>query len=173
MPLKVLSKLINVTFMHFYKHRIVSTLLFILTTCFASTSFAAEEQLDEKTKELRFYTAAKEGRLKQVKAMLSAGGNVNSKNPAGRTALMGTAYNGNRKVVKTLLVEGADPNEKDAQGKTALMMAVANVKLDVVSELIKAGADVTVEDNNKKTAMALAERTKNKKLVKLLESASE
>lgn len=157
--------------MPFLKLKLIAPLLFIVTTCFASTAFA--EEPDEKTKELNFYTAAKEGRLSQVKAMLSVGGNVNSKNPAGRTALMGAAYNGNRKVVQTLLVEGADPNQTDAQGKTALMMAVANVKLDVVSELIKAGADVTVEDSNKKTAMALAERTKNKKLIKLLESASE
>lgn len=172
MPLKVLSKLINVMVMPFLKPKLVASLLFILTTCFASTAYTAEEA-DEKTKELNFYTAAKEGRLSQVKAMLSAGGNVNSKNPAGRTALMGAAYNGNRRVVQTLLVEGADPNQTDAQGKTALMMAVANTKLDVVSELIKADADVTVEDNNKRTAMSLAERTKNKKLIKLLESASE
>jgi ankyrin repeat protein len=172
MPLKVLTKLINVIVMPFLKFKLVASLLFILTTCFTSTA-VAEDEADEKTKELHFYTAAKEGRLSQVKAMLSAGGNVNSKNSAGRTALMGAAYNGNRQIVKTLLVEGADPNQTDAQGKTALMMAVANVKLDVVSELIKAGADVTVEDNNKKTAMALAERTKNKKLIKLLESASE
>ena len=172
MPLKVLSKLINVTFMHFFKPKLIASLLFILTTCFASTIYAVEEA-DEKTKELRFYTAAKEGRLTQVKAMLSAGINVNSKNPAGRTALMGAAYNGNRKVVRALVVEGADVNQADEQGKTALMMAVANVRTDVVAELLKAGADVKLEDKNKKTALALAERTKNKKLMKVLESVAD
>lgn len=159
--------------MYYFKSRFVVLLLFTLTTCFSSWSLAAEEKLDEKTKELKFYTAAKEGRLQQVKAMLSAGMNVNSKNQAGRTALMSAAYNGNRKVVKTLVVEGADLNQIDAQGKTALMMAVANVRLDIVEELLKGGADVKVEDKNKKTAITMAEKTQNKELIKLLESASE
>lgn len=159
--------------MYFFKSRFVVLLFFILTTCFSSLSLAAEEKLDQKMEELKFYTAAKEGRLQQVKAMLSAGMNVNSKNPAGRTALMGAAYNGNKKVVKTLVVEGADLNQTDSQGKTALMMAVANVRLDIVEELLKGGADVKVEDKNKATAMTLAEKSENKELIKLLESASE
>ena len=159
--------------MYIIKPRFLIVCLFTLSVCFSSLLNAAGEEADEKTKELMFYTAAKEGRLEQVKAMLSSGMNVNSKNPAGRTALMGAAYNGNRKVVKTLVVEGADVNQTDAQGKTALMMAVSNVRLDIVEELLKAGADVKVEDKNKKTAITLAEKTKNKKLLKLLESASE
>jgi ankyrin repeat protein len=159
--------------MRHFKHKFAGSLLLILLGCFATVAYAAEEKLDEKSKELKFYTAAKEGRLEQVKAMLSAGMNVNSKNPVGRTALMGAAYNGNRKVVKTLVVEGADVNQADEQGKTALMMAVVNARLDVVAELLKAGADVKLEDKNKKTALTLAEKTKNKSLVKLLESASE
>lgn len=158
--------------MRHFKQQIVCSILAILVG-FSSTLVLAAEEVDEKTKELKFYTAAKEGRLQQVKAMLSAGMNVNSKNPAGRTALMGAAYNGNRKVVKVLVVEGADLNQVDAQGKTALMMAVANARIDVVAELLKGGADVKVEDKNKKTAMALAEKTENKALIKLLESAAE
>ena len=50
-------------------------------------AFAAEESTEDKAKELKFYTAAKEGRLSQVKAMLSNGYNVNAKNKSGRTAL--------------------------------------------------------------------------------------
>lgn len=158
--------------MHHFKYKFIGSLLILLLGVSSSVTFA-EEKVDEKTKELQFYTAAKEGRLKQVKAMLSAGMNVNAKNPAGRTALMGAAYNGNRKVVKVLVVDGADLNQTDAQGKTALMMAVANVQLEVVAELLKAGADVKVEDKNKKTALILAEQTENKALIKLLESAAE
>jgi len=108
---------------------------------------------DEEMTELQFYTAAKEGRLNKVKSMLSAGMNVNSKNTAGRTALMGAAYFGNRSIVKDLVVEGVDVNLADEQGKTALMLAVANKRLKVIEVLLNAGADVTLADKKEKTAL--------------------
>ncbi len=159
--------------MRHIKYRLISSLLVVLLGSLATLSFAAEEKVDEKTSELKFYTAAKEGRLIQVKAMLSVGMNVNSKNTVGRTALMGAAYYGNRSIVQELVVEGVDVNLADEQGKTALMLAVANKRLKVVEVLLNAGADVTLADKKEKTALTMAEKTKNKKLIKLLESASE
>lgn len=139
-----------------------------------SLVFAAEaDSADVKNDELKFYTAAKEGRLNRVKAMLASGINVNAKNQLGRTALMGAAYYGNKSIVKELVVEGVDVNLADEQGKTALMLAVANQKLEVVEVLLFAGADVTLADKKEKTAVSMAEKTKNKQLIKLLESASE
>ena len=71
------------------------------------------------------------------------------------------------------MVEGVDVNSADGQGNTALMLAVATERLDVVKILLDAGADVKLTDKNEKTALQLAERLKNKKLIKLIESASE
>jgi ankyrin repeat protein len=149
------------------------SLLVVFLVSLVTLSFAVEEPMDEKTKELKFYTAAKEGRLSQIKAMLSAGMNVNSKNTAGRTALMGAVYYGNRSIVQELVAEGVDVNLADAQGKTALMLAVANKRMEIIDVLLNAGADVTLADKKEKTALTMAEKTKNKKLIKLLEAASE
>jgi uncharacterized protein len=157
-----------------FMNRSISSSLIALLLSFAMTlSFAAEESVDDENKDLKFYTAAKEGRLSQVKAMLSSGYNVNAKNTAGRTALMGAAYFGNRSIVKELVVEGVDVNLADEQGSTALMLAVANQRLGVVEVLLNAGADPALADKKEKTALTMAEKTKNKKLIKLLESASE
>jgi len=161
-------------------HQIISSLLVVFLGSLMTLSFAAEEGSsksenvpDEKMQELNFYTAAKEGRLSQVKAMLSSGMNVNSKNSAGRTALMGAAYNGNRSIVKELVADGVDVNLADEQGKTALMLAVANKRMDIVEVLLNAGADVTLADKKEKTAIIMAEKSKNKKLLKMLEAAAE
>lgn len=160
--------------MHHIKYQLVSLLFVVfLGSLTTFSSFAAEEVPDEKTNELKFFTAAKQGRLSQVKAMLSAGMNVNSKNTAGRTALMGAAYYGNKSIVKELVAEGVDVNLADEQGTTALMLAVANKRIEIVDVLLIAGADVTLADKKEKTALTMAEKTKDKKLIKLLESASE
>jgi uncharacterized protein len=155
------------------KYRLITSLFVVVLNFPVALSFAAEEATDEKTNELKFYTAAKEGRLIQVKAMLASGISVNSKNTSGRTALMGAVYYGNKRIVNELVVEGVDVNLADEQGKTALMLAVANKRLKIIEVLLNAGADVTLADKKEKTALTMAEKTKNKKLIKLLESASE
>lgn len=172
MPLLDLMKWLFKIMRHI-KHRLISSLLVVLFSSLVTLSIAAEEPVNEEMSELKFYTAAKEGRLQQVRAMLSAGINVNAKNTTGRTALMGAAYYGNRSIVRELVVEGVDVNLADEQGKTALMLAVANNRLQVVEVLLNAGADVTLADKKEKTAVTMAEKTKNKKLIKLIESASE
>ncbi len=145
----------------------------VLLTGTQGQVIAAENDKAAKDKELKLYIAAKEGKLSHVKAMLADGVSVNAKNSSGRTALMSAAYYGNKMVVRELIVEGVDVNQVDEQGKTALMMAVANQKLEVVEELLNAGADAKLEDKNKNTALKIAEKLKNKKLTKLLESATE
>ena len=155
------------------KKTVYTSLLVLLLSFSIPLSFAAEEPAEEKNTELKFYTAAKEGRLNQVKAMLASGINVNAKNTTGRTALMGASYFGNRSIVQELVVEGVDVNLADELGKTALMLAVANQRLEVVEVLLNAGADTTLADKKEKTAITMAEKTKNKALIKLIESASE
>jgi uncharacterized protein len=150
------------------KYQLVHFLFVIFLGFLSALSFAAEGDVDEKTKELKFYTAAKEGRLPEVKAMLSAGMNANAKNTVGRTALMGAAYYGNKSIVKELIVEGVDVNLADEQGKTALMLAVGNQRLDIIELLLQAGADITIADKKDKTAASIAEKINNKKLTKLL-----
>lgn len=155
-------------------HKLIYNLAMVVFSCLCFTiAFAAEEPAAAEDRDLKFYNAAKAGRLALVREMLSNGYNINAKNKAGRTALMGAAYHGNKGIVRELVAEGVDINVADGQGMTALMFAVANKHIEVVEVLINGGADPSIADNNKKTALTIAERTKNKTMVKLLESASE
>jgi len=117
------------------------------------------------------YLAAKSGDLRAVRALIAEGHDVNASNAAGRSALMSAVYFRNRGVVRELLTEGANVDDADRQGRTALMIAVVNMDMSTVELLLEAGASVAVEDKAKNTPITLAEKTKNKKLIKLLEKS--
>ncbi len=118
------------------------------------------------------YLAAKQGNLSAVRSLIAEGKDVNAVNASGRSALMSAVFFRNHGIVRELLIEGANVNSVDAQGRTALMMAVIMQDLVLIDLLLASGADVAVEDKTKNTATTLAERTKNKKLLKLLEDSS-
>ena len=153
-------------------------LIFVLMS-FNGNVIAAAEETDAGTNsaakgtDLKVYVAAKEGQLAMLKAMLANGANVNAANANGRSALMGAVYYRNRGIIRELLSEGADVDAVDAQGKTALMIAVANQYMEIIQDLLNAGADVSVKDKKEGTALTLAEKINNKKIIKLLDSASE
>lgn len=54
--------------------------------------------------------AAESGRLREVRALLASGTDVNARAGAGHTALMFAANEGHLEIVKALLAAGADPN---------------------------------------------------------------
>lgn len=153
-------------------------LIFVLMS-FNGIVIAAAEKADAGTNsggkgmDRKVYVAAKEGQLATLKAMLANGANVNASNAKGRSALMGAVYYRNRGIIRELLSEGADVDAVDVQGKTALMIAVANQDIEIIRDLLNAGADVSVKDKKEESALTLAEKIKNKKIIKLLDSASE
>jgi ankyrin repeat protein len=53
-----------------------------------------------------------------------------------------------------------------------LMIAVVVKDSEMINLLLGAGADVALADKTKNTAITLAEKTKNKKLIKLLEDSA-
>jgi hypothetical protein len=84
--------------------------------------------------------AAADGDLKQVKALLKKGIDVNGTDGAGWTPLMRAANAGHLEVVRLLLERGADVSRPSKNGFTPLMRAFINGHTEVVDLLRQAGA---------------------------------
>lgn len=94
---------------------------------------------------MELFNAAKDGKEKAVRTLLSQGVDVNWENDVGATALDCAVLAGNEKTVALLLDAKAQVNHVQASSKTmALHRACEASKLKVVSALIQAGAIVNV-----------------------------
>ncbi len=91
------------------------------------------------------YTAARDGDLPTVQALLAQGGDVNAVNESGSTALHFAADRGRTEVVRFLLDHGAAVNVKSKSGSTPLLLAAQSGSLEVVRLLLDRGAEVNVE----------------------------
>ena len=86
--------------------------------------------------------AAYYGELHKIKAMKSAGANVNYKTRRTHfTALILAAQEGHEDVVKYLLANGADVNHKTREGMTALYTASKRGHRVIVNLLLANGAE--------------------------------
>lgn len=85
--------------------------------------------------------AAARGDLEGLQQRLAASpGDLESRDDAGRTALMLATVNGHSAVVAELLSHGADPNATDARGVTPLQAATDGNQPDIAQALKAAGA---------------------------------
>jgi len=84
--------------------------------------------------------AAETGDLKQLQRLLDQLTDVNSRDDAGRTALLLATLHGHTKAIEMLLAHGADPNVADGSGVTPLSAATAANRSAIVRMLKNAGA---------------------------------
>ncbi len=98
--------------------------------------------------------AIRDGDLKQVKALLAIGVNLNAQDADGTTPLMYAVVNAEADCVKLLLDKGADPNLSNKAGATALMWAVSDLKK--VQLLLDRGANVNAVSQEKNSPLLLA-----------------
>jgi hypothetical protein len=84
--------------------------------------------------------AAESGDVQGLSALLDEKLNLDSRDSAGRTALMLAVINGRTDLVNTLLVRGADPNLTDSYGETPLHAATAGNYTEIAAALRRAGA---------------------------------
>src|SRR5438105_15186152 len=86
--------------------------------------------------ETALMTAARNGRIEAVKALLARGADVHAKESRrGQTALMWAAAEGNTEVVEALLKAGEDLHERLESGFTPFLFAVREGKLGVVKAM--------------------------------------
>jgi ankyrin repeat protein len=108
------------------------------------------------------------GEHNELRSLIAQGIDINSKNQAGRTALMVGTFYGNKVMVKSLLASGADVNLKDNNNRTALIDAAAFGFDEIVRLLMTMGADLNAKTKSGKTALTGAIAGDYQVIVKML-----
>ena len=103
--------------------------------------------------ESALWLAAKNGRVDAVKALVSAGANLNTADNKGDAPLSVAA---NKAIALILIEGGANLNAANKRGETALWLAAKNGHKDLVEALVQAGADVNKFDKNHDAPLSVA-----------------
>ena len=112
--------------------------------------------------------AAEQRDGESLRALLSAGADVNAAQVDGTTALQWAAYNGDADIVAALIEAGADVNAANAYGASALTEACTRGAAAIVKLLLEAGADAKTTLKGGETALMLAARAGSVDAVKAL-----
>lgn len=100
-----------------------------------------------------FLESASNNYMSGVEDSLEKGFSIDSKGPAGQTALMRAALWGHNEIVKLLIDKGARVDLQDKDGNSALILACRNGREESALTLIKAGADVNLKNSFKNSAL--------------------
>jgi ankyrin repeat protein len=119
-------------------------------------------------------TAAKDGDLRAVRALLAKRVNVNDTARDGSTALLWAVYHSDAEMTKALLAAGARADSANKYGVTPLIQAARTGDAPLIDALLKAGAKATLAHPDGETALMAAARTGRVDAVRLLiEAASD
>ncbi len=119
-------------------------------------------------------TAAKDGDLRAVRALLAKRVNVNETARDGSTALLWAVYHSDVEMTKALLAAGAKADTANKYGVTPLIQAARTGDTPLIDSLLKAGAKATLAHPDGETALMAAARTGRIDAVRLLiEAASD
>ena len=119
-------------------------------------------------------TAAKDGDLRAVRALLAKRVNVNETARDGSTALLWAVYHSDVEMTKALLTAGAKADTANKYGVTPLIQAARTGDTPLIDSLLKAGAKATLAHPDGETALMAAARTGRIDAVRLLiEAASD
>jgi len=100
--------------------------------------------------------AAQNGKLDELRSLISQPTDVNVRDEYGWTPLLWAAMNGHTDIVRVLLVAGANPNTRNKYGWTPLMWAAGQGYSEIVRSLIASGARLNAQDRNGWTAIMWA-----------------
>lgn len=119
----------------FYHHHNVSIVLVLVAVILCSSC-------DSHLKgEPALHRAAYKGDTEQLAELISAGGNVNSKNAEGATPLHWAAFKGQLAAAELLLKAGANVNAITDKGSTPLRLATTHKKQDLIKLLKNYGGE--------------------------------
>ena len=102
------------------------------------------------------HDAAVLGDIETLKAAVTAGADVNTRDSRGWTALMYAADNGYVLLVSQLLEAQADMDMRGPDGATALFMAADDGRTEIIELLMKAGADISIRGLRSTTPVEVA-----------------
>ncbi len=94
--------------------------------------------------------------------------NIDFTDELGNTALMKACENGSLEIVNYLIENGADINHQNKQGYTPAMKATERNNFYVFKLLIENNADVTKSDFSGRTIKDIAENSRARRILKLL-----
>lgn len=112
--------------------------------------------------------SAEKGMLDDVRQMLKAGVDVNSRLNDGSTALHWAVLRDQEQAIATLLEAGADPVVINRNGISPLFLAVQNGNARIVSMLLDAGADPNTLSESGETILMTAAHTGTPEVVDML-----
>ncbi|MFQ3307743.1 MAG: hypothetical protein ACI8ZF_001007, partial [Candidatus Midichloriaceae bacterium] len=112
--------------------------------------------------------AASKGDVKAIKALVSAGADVNKVDYFGHTALHLAASQDHIEAIKALVSLGADVNHGNNNGVTSLHWAAIKGNIEAIKALGAAGADVNKVDKSGYTALCNADSKGHAEAIKAL-----
>jgi ankyrin repeat protein len=116
-------------------------------------------------------TAARDGDLEGVRALIARRANVNEPARDGSTALLWAAYHSDLEMARALIAAGAKVTTPNRYGITPLLQASRTGDAPLLSALLKAGADLAVTHPDGETPLMAASRTGRADAVRLLLAA--
>ena len=94
--------------------------------------------------------------------------NINIQDENGNTALINASGKGNLEIADYLINNGADINHQNKSGLTAIMNAAEKNKFYAIKLLLSNNADVSKSDYTGRTLREIAEDSRDKRILKLL-----
>lgn len=111
------------------------------------------EQMDKQTLNETLIAAAAQGDTSTVLRLLAAGADINSRDAAGRTAVMAATHGNQVETVRVLIAAGADINIQDKRLDNPFLYAGAEGLLEILRLTIAAGADTKLTNRFGGTAL--------------------
>ena len=119
----------------------------------------------------RLHSAAKNGDVVTLRAVLDQGVNPDLRDARGRTPLMEAAAAGQVESVRALIAAGAHVNVRAGDNRTPLIEAVTNGQIDAARLLVSSGAELNTIARGWGTPLEAAERAGQPEIAAMLRSA--
>jgi hypothetical protein len=139
-----------------------------LLTAVAAAALCGMAAPSPTPRETALLQAAGAGDVAKVRALLSAGADVEARDDRGETALLRAARAGSLAMVRDLIAAKASVDASDRNGLTPLIEATRVGQVDVVRALLEAGASPDRQHRAYGTALDVAEHAGRSDLVALL-----
>ena len=120
------------------------------------------------SQESAFYYAVDRNLMEAVRALITAGADVNLGNLQGTTPLHRAASKGMSELYNFLLVKGADPNKPDEEGSSPVMAAAFHGHVDAVRSLVHHGGKIETRNKRGESAVFLAAQNGHPNIIPVL-----